>query len=82
MRGPEAVFKIGFHLLQIAAAEPTGGKSADYMFIWTSVLEGAKGLGEDFDFFYFVDPAILARLANFEFKGHQNLKVPSACAQI
>jgi hypothetical protein len=34
----------------------TGGSGADYMFMWTQILEGRAGHGEDFDFFYFAGP--------------------------
>jgi hypothetical protein len=33
---------------------------AEYMVMWTRVLEGANGLGEDFDFIYFTGPADFA----------------------
>jgi hypothetical protein len=33
-----------------------GASGADYMYMWTQILEGPKGLGEDFDFFYFTGP--------------------------
>ncbi len=36
---------------------PPGATGADYMLMWTTILEGAKGLGEDFDFFYFTGPS-------------------------
>ena len=39
----------------------TGAGGADYMYMWTQILEGAKGLGEDFDFFYFAGPTDVAR---------------------
>jgi hypothetical protein len=39
----------------------TGAGGADYMYMWTQILEGAKGLGEDFDFFYFAGPSDVAR---------------------
>jgi hypothetical protein len=29
---------------------------ADYMYMWTQILEGLTGEGEDFDFFYFAGP--------------------------
>lgn len=29
---------------------------ADFMYMWTQILEGSAGLGEDFDFFYFAGP--------------------------
>jgi hypothetical protein len=32
----------------------TGANGADYMYMWTEILEGATGHGEDFDFLYFV----------------------------
>src|SRR5256714_13110609 len=35
---------------------PSGANGADYMLQWTRVLEGPAGMGEDFDFFYFVGP--------------------------
>lgn len=39
---------------------PSGANGADYMLQWTRVLEGAGGLGEDFDFVYFVGPSDFA----------------------
>jgi len=36
---------------------PPSATGADYMLMWTTILEGAKGLGEDFDFFYFTGPS-------------------------
>jgi hypothetical protein len=36
---------------------PPSATGADYMLMWTTILEGVKGLGEDFDFFYFTGPA-------------------------
>lgn len=38
---------------------PSGarGTNDDYMLLWTRVLEGVSGLGEDFDFVYFVGPS-------------------------
>src|SRR5262249_10510359 len=37
-----------------------GGTGADYMYMWTQILEGRNGLGEDFDFYYFVGPSDFA----------------------
>jgi hypothetical protein len=34
-----------------------GASGADYMYMWTTILEGRDGFGEDFDFFYFVGPS-------------------------
>jgi hypothetical protein len=39
---------------------PSAATGADYMLQWTRVLEGVNGLGEDFDFVYFVGPADFA----------------------
>lgn len=33
---------------------------AEYMVMWTRLLEGANGLGEDFDFYYFTGPGDFA----------------------
>lgn len=33
----------------------------DYLLMWTRILEGANGLGEDFDFVYFVGPSDFAQ---------------------
>jgi hypothetical protein len=38
-----------------------GGSGADYMYMWTKILEGRNGLGEDFDFFYFIGPSAFRR---------------------
>jgi hypothetical protein len=34
-----------------------GASGADYMYMWTQILEGSNGRGEDFDFFYFAGPS-------------------------
>jgi hypothetical protein len=38
-----------------------GASGADYMYMWTRILEGRNGLGEDFDFFYFIGPSAFRR---------------------
>jgi hypothetical protein len=38
-----------------------GASGADYMYMWTQILEGRTGHGEDFDFFYFAGPTDFAR---------------------
>jgi hypothetical protein len=40
---------------------PAGASGADYMYMWTTVLEGRSGVGDDFDFFYFTGPRAFAR---------------------
>jgi hypothetical protein len=37
-----------------------GGSGADFMYMWTQILEGG-GNGEDFDFFYFAGPTDFSR---------------------
>jgi hypothetical protein len=40
---------------------PDGATGPDYMYMWTQILEGRGGFGEDFDFFYFTGPADFAQ---------------------
>lgn len=44
---------------------PRGSSGADYMLMWTSLLEGADGMGE-FDFAYFAGPQDFARYFGFD----------------
>lgn len=44
------------------------GAGADYMLLWTQVLEGAEGFG-DFDFVYFAGPQDFARYFGFDGTG-------------
>ena len=50
---------------------PAGASGADYMLMWTTVLEGPRGLGEDFDLAYFVGPANFRRF--FAFDGNDDM---------
>jgi hypothetical protein len=43
---------------------PKGASGADYMLMWTRILEGADGSGPDFDFIYFVGPADFSKAMN------------------
>lgn len=54
------------------AALPPGATGPDYMLMWTRVLEGRTGLGEDFDFVYFVGPSEFAR--HFSLDGHGDME--------
>jgi hypothetical protein len=45
----------------VQEANIPNGSGADYMLMWTRILEGKEGLGEDFDFVYFVGPQDFAR---------------------
>jgi hypothetical protein len=61
--GPDFVW-----VLNPGTAEPLpNGSGADYMLMWTSILEGRDGLGEDLDFVYFAGPQDFARI--FELDG-------------
>lgn len=56
-------------LLNTAAKEfslPGSASGADYMIMWTRVLEGADGLGRDFDFIYFAGPSDFAAFFSFD----------------
>jgi hypothetical protein len=54
-----------------AEANLPSTSGADYMLMWTSILEGPTGMGEDFDFVYFVGPQDFARF--FEFDGNADM---------
>lgn len=47
---------------------PTEATGADFMYMWTKILEGRNGLGEDFDFFYYVGPSAFAQFFGFDGK--------------
>ena len=50
-------------VLDPGSAEPLPkGSGADYMLMWTEILEGPNGLGEDLDFVYFAGPQDFARV--------------------
>jgi hypothetical protein len=57
--GPNDAWVLNPAATQVAL--PQGATGADYMLMWTKVLEGRSGLGEDFDFVYFVGPSDFAR---------------------
>ncbi|WP_271600596.1 hypothetical protein [Bradyrhizobium sp. CCBAU 45384] len=69
--------RLGVHaawLLNTGAKEfslPAPASGADYMLMWTNVLEGLDGLG-DFDFVYFVGPSEFAR--HFSLTGKADLE--------
>ena len=50
---------------------PKIASGADYMLMWTSILEGRDGLGEDLDFAYFAGPQDFARV--FELDGNADM---------
>ena len=45
---------------------PQGARGAEYMLMWTRVLEGDNGLAPDFDFAYFVGPADFTKYFGFD----------------
>lgn len=52
-----------------AVTLPPAARGADYMLMWTKILEGDDGLGRDFDFVYFVGPADFARYFSLDGRG-------------
>ena len=50
-------------------ADLPNGSGADYMLMWTTLLEGPNGLGEDVDFVYFVGPHDFARYFGLDGNG-------------
>jgi hypothetical protein len=61
-------------LLNTASPEvslPQGATGAEYMLMWTQVLEGSNGLG-DLDFIYFAGPSEFAR--HFGLDGHADME--------
>ncbi|WP_225152144.1 hypothetical protein [Bradyrhizobium sp. NBAIM08] len=62
-------------LLNTAAKEfslPGSASGADYMLMWTRILEGEDGLGRDFDVIYFAGPSDFAEF--FSFDGRSDLE--------
>jgi hypothetical protein len=53
-------------------ALPKEASGADYMLMWTQVLQGEDGMGADFDFFYFVGPSDFAR--HFSLDGRADME--------
>jgi len=45
---------------------PRSARGEDYMLMWTTLLEGDDGLGNDFDFVYFAGPQDFARYFGFD----------------
>ena len=64
--GPDQVFVLN---PGTADADIPNGGGADYMLMWTTLLEGTNGLGEDIDFVYFVGPQDFARYFGFDGNG-------------
>jgi hypothetical protein len=59
------------------AGDKMGGASgADFMYMWTQILEGPTGLGEDFDFFYFAGPTDFGKY--FKLTGQGDLEALDA----
>jgi hypothetical protein len=65
--GSDAVFVLNPGVNE--ANLPAGSGGADYMLMWVTLLEGANGLGEDFDFFYFAGPQDFARVLGLDGSG-------------
>ena len=52
----------------VAEANIPAGTGADYMLMWTTILEGSDGMG-DFDFAYFVGPQDFSRFLGLDGQG-------------
>jgi hypothetical protein len=48
---------------------PSGASGADYMYMWTKILESVRGLGEDFDFVYFVGSSDFRKFFDLQGQG-------------
>jgi hypothetical protein len=48
---------------------PQSASGADYMYMWTQILEGPRGLGEDFDFINFVGSADYRKFFSLQGQG-------------
>jgi hypothetical protein len=51
----------GSLIRRLKAVGNGGSQRADYMYMWTTILEGPNGNGDDFDFFYFAGPSDFAK---------------------
>ncbi len=60
--GKDQVWVLNPAMKEADLSAPSGarGGHGEYMLMWTRVLEGASGLGEDFDFVYFAGPSDFA----------------------
>ncbi len=76
--GPNSVWVLSPGTKESDLVAPSGlrGSNDDYMLMWTRILEGVKGLGEDFDFVYFVGPSDFG--AYFGFNGSADMEKVNA----
>ena len=76
--GANAVWVLNPGTKESDLAAPSGlrGSNDDYMLMWTGILEGIKGMGEDFDFVYFVGPSDFG--AYFGFNGTADMEKVNA----
>ena len=76
--GPNAVWVLSPGTKESDLVAPSGlrGSNDDYMLMWTRILEGVKGMGEDFDFVYFVGPSDFG--AYFGFNGSADMEKVNA----
>lgn len=69
--GPEYFWALAPGLVESSLPE-IGGRRAtgsEYMYMWTEVLAGEQGLGEDFDLIYFCGPTDFGRFFGFDGEG-------------
>lgn len=73
--GAEHTWVLNPAMKEADLSAPSGarGGHGEYMLMWTRVLEGANGLGEDFDFVYFAGPSDFASF--FALTGQNDMDV-------
>lgn len=73
--GAEHVWVLNPAMKEADLTAPSGarGGHGEYMLMWTRVLEGQGGLGEDFDFVYFAGPSDFASF--FGLTGQNDMEV-------
>ena len=64
--GPDSVWLLN---PSVSESDIPNGTGADYMLMWTTIFEGKDGMGEDFDFAYFVGPSDFARFFGLDGNG-------------
>ena len=76
--GANAVWVLNPGTKESDLVAPSGlrGSNDDYMLMWTRILEGVKGMRDDFDFVYFVGPSDFG--AYFGFNGSADMEKVNA----
>jgi hypothetical protein len=72
--GADHLWMLNPAMKEVDLTTPSGARGAhgEYMLMWTKVLEGTGGMGEDFDFVYFAGPSDFAAFFGLTGKGDMN----------